>query len=90
MAAPQEQYALPISSRPWRTFAQLVNMVLAMFTFLTGCIMIDAAHLMFLLPLSLLPFSWAQKLFSEGVRYNKGAFGLLTGMLRYYGMAASR
>lgn len=80
MAAVQELHTLPISSRPWRTWVQLVNMVLCLCTFLIGCIMINGSQFLFLLPLALLPFPWAQRMYLEGVRYSKGAFGMLLGV----------
>ena len=55
------------------------NIWLFLIVFLFGCLMINGSQFVILLPLKLLPFRRARKLYYEGVRYTKGAFGALLG-----------
>jgi hypothetical protein len=88
-AGPVPLHALKVSSRPPRTWYQILNAVLFGCIFDLGCLMINGFQFVFLLPLRLLPFAWARELYREGIRYTKGAFGCLLGMLScnglYYG-----
>ncbi|KNZ73498.1 hypothetical protein J132_03262 [Termitomyces sp. J132] len=42
-----------------------------------GCLMIHGSQVALLLPLRFIPFKWSSKLYDEGIRYTKGAFGCL-------------
>ena len=53
--------------------------ILFVVLFLFACLMINASQLVVILPLRLFPFRRARKLYYEGVRYTKGAFGALLG-----------
>ncbi|KAM5538195.1 hypothetical protein V8D89_008082 [Ganoderma adspersum] len=77
MTAMPELHTIPISSRPRRTWAQTAHGVLFVVVFLLACLMINASQLVVILPLKLFPFRCARKLYYEGVRYTKGAFGAL-------------
>ena len=77
--AQQQLHALPTASRPRRTWAQTANAILFLAVFTFACLMINGSQLVLLLPLKLLPFRRARKLYYEGIRYTKGAFGALLG-----------
>lgn len=79
MTAMPELHTIPISSRPRRTWAQTAHGILFVVVFLFACLMINASQLVVILPLRLFPFRRARKLYYEGVRYTKGAFGALLG-----------
>ncbi|TFK57392.1 acyltransferase-domain-containing protein [Heliocybe sulcata] len=70
-------YALPISARPRRTWAQVVNGILFCIVFNLGCLMVNGTQFVFLLPLRLVPLNAAYKLYEAGIRYTKGAFAAL-------------
>ena len=72
-------YELEISQRPPRTWGQILHTLLFTIVFDLGCIMINAFQFTFLLPLKLLPFAPAQRVYEEGIRYSKGSFGTLIG-----------
>ncbi|EJF66552.1 hypothetical protein DICSQDRAFT_142143 [Dichomitus squalens LYAD-421 SS1] len=72
-----ELYTIPILSRPRRTWKQTAHALLSSAVYLFGCIMIHGPQLAILLPLRLVPFRRARKLYYEGARYTKGAFGAL-------------
>ena len=74
-----QTYALPIAARPRRTWAQTAHGLAFALFFLVACVMIDGAQFAVLLPLKLVPHRRARKLYYEGVRYTKGAFGALLG-----------
>lgn len=80
MATAPALHTLEISQRPRRTWAQTLNAILTAIVFLSACLMINASQLVFLLPLRLLPFAWAETAYYEGIRYSKGAFGRLLGV----------
>ncbi|KAH8110656.1 acyltransferase-domain-containing protein [Phellopilus nigrolimitatus] len=73
-APPPPPYAVPIAARPPKSWLQLAHGTVALALFLTGCVMIHATQLLFVLPLRLLPGS---RPYEDGVRYTKGAFALL-------------
>lgn len=75
--APVPVYALPIPSRPSRTWAQVLNGILFFIIFNVGCIMINGTQFVFLLPLRFIPLDVAWRLYEVGVRYTKGSFGTL-------------
>ncbi|KAI0824184.1 acyltransferase-domain-containing protein [Trametes gibbosa] len=77
VAATPALYAQPIAARPPRTWAQAAHAVLFLAVFLLASLMINGSQFALLLPLRLLPFRPARKLYYEGVRYSKGAFGAL-------------
>ncbi|PCH33504.1 acyltransferase-domain-containing protein [Wolfiporia cocos MD-104 SS10] len=77
MAATAEPHTLEIHARPPRTWRQTISGVVSLLVFLLGCVMINSSQIAFLLPLRLLPFSWAKKAYYDGVRYSKGTFGTL-------------
>ena len=80
-----------ISQRPPRTWAQTVNALLYFIVFNFACLMINGFQIAILLPLRLLPFKPARKLYDEGIRYSKGAFGTLLGVYRHpHLLAASK
>ncbi|KAH9937532.1 uncharacterized protein B0H18DRAFT_971080 [Fomitopsis serialis] len=77
MAVKSELHTIEISRRPRRTWAQTVNAVLAGVVFLFAGLMINGSQFIFLLPLKVLPFACADRMYYEGIRYSKGAFGRL-------------
>ncbi|KAI5116740.1 hypothetical protein M0805_000434 [Coniferiporia weirii] len=81
MEASSNSYALPIAARPPKTWFQLVHGVLALTVFLFGCVMVNATQLIFVLPLRLVPNQRVRELYEKGVRYTKGAFGMLTTLM---------
>ncbi len=81
MTAMPDLHAIPIPSRPRRTWAQTAHGVLFLAVFLFACLMTNGFQFVAILPLKLLPFRPARKLYYEGVRYTKGAFGALLGAL---------
>ncbi|KAI0361798.1 acyltransferase-domain-containing protein [Trametes cingulata] len=76
-AAAPDLYTLPIAARPRRTWAQAAHALTFLVVFAFGCLMINGSQFVVLLPLKLLPFRAARKVYYEGVRYSKGAFGAL-------------
>ncbi|KAF8633934.1 hypothetical protein AX15_001118 [Amanita polypyramis BW_CC] len=72
-----EPYSLPISTRPPQTWMRSLKAILFFILFNSGCLMINASQFLFLLPLRILPFPSARKLYDEGICYTKGAFGYL-------------
>lgn len=82
MTANAQLHAIPIASRPRRTWSQVVHAISFLLVFLSGCLMINGSQFVVILPLKLLPFRWARKAYYEGIRYSKGAFGTLLGLYR--------
>jgi hypothetical protein len=80
MTASPPLHTLRVCERPPRTWAQVLNAVSYGVAFNVACMMINGFQFMFLLPLKLLPFTWARTLYDEGVRYTKGCFGCLLGV----------
>ncbi|KAH9946827.1 acyltransferase-domain-containing protein [Amylocystis lapponica] len=74
MAAVPELYSLPISARPRRTWTQTIRGAVFMLFMIVGCLMIHSSHLVAFVHLKLLPFAWAQRLYTDWIRYSKGAF----------------
>lgn len=72
-------YELPVASRPRKTWMDVARGVPMAVVFNLGCLMIICFQFTLLLPLKLLPLSPAQRLYEEGIRYSKGAFGTLLG-----------
>jgi hypothetical protein len=73
-----EAYKVEIGAgRPRRTWTRLLQGVLFALVFNIGCLMANGSQFAFLLPLRLFPFAWARKLYDDGIRYTKGAFGNL-------------
>lgn len=72
---------IEISKRPPKTFTQKVLGIISLVVFLFGCISVNATQLLFVVPLALLPFPWAKEAHESGVRYTKGAFGILISQL---------
>lgn len=70
-------HASEISQRPRKTWSQTIQAFLFVIIFDLGCLMINGFQFTILLPLRLLPFAPAQRLYDEGMRYSKGAFGTL-------------
>ncbi|KAF9650669.1 acyltransferase-domain-containing protein [Thelephora ganbajun] len=71
-------HALPISARPRRTWTQSLNAVAFGVVFNLGCVLINVAQFVLLLPLRVLhlvPFG--RRLYDAGIRRSKGAFGTL-------------
>lgn len=68
-----------ISSRPRKTWQQKLNAILGLLVFLFGSLMVTGSQFVLLLPLKLLPFASARRVYHEGIRYSKGAFGTLLG-----------
>ena len=79
MTANSQLHELEISKRPGRTWAQLIHGLLFTLIFNLGCLMVNGFQFTVLLPLKLVPLSQAQRLYDEGIRYSKGAFGTLLG-----------
>ena len=59
---------------------QTLRAIVFAVVFNIGCIMVNGFQFTVLLPLGLLPFATTKKLYEEGIRYSKGAFGTLIGM----------
>lgn len=73
-----DAYKVPIAAgRPRMTWARLLRALLAGLVFDLGCLMINGSQFVFLLPLRILPFVWARRMYEDGIRYTKGAFGNL-------------
>ncbi|KAI0757160.1 acyltransferase-domain-containing protein [Daedaleopsis nitida] len=70
-------YGIQIASRPRRTWRQTLHGLLFLLVFTFACFMINGSQFVVVLPLRLLPFRRARKLYYEGIRYTKGAFGAL-------------
>ncbi|KAL0072157.1 hypothetical protein AAF712_001080 [Marasmius tenuissimus] len=70
-------FAQPISARPPITWRRKLIALCFGVLFNLGCIMLNGSQFVFLLPLRILPFEWSRKLYDEGIRYTKGAFGCL-------------
>jgi hypothetical protein len=73
-------YVLPISERPRKTWAQFLNAVAFGVLFHLGCVLINVAQFVLLLPLR--PFCLVpivRRLYDAGIRRSKGAFGTLLG-----------
>lgn len=80
----RQLHTIPIASRPRRTWAQTAHGILFLVVFLFACLMTNGCQFLFLLPLKLLPFRRARKLYYEGIRYTKGSFGALLGTLHVH------
>ncbi|KAI0082188.1 acyltransferase-domain-containing protein [Panus rudis PR-1116 ss-1] len=71
-------HTIPIAKRPRKTWSQTLNALLFVIVFDVACLMINGFQFTVLLPIRLIPFSTsARKLYDEGIRYSKGAFGTL-------------
>lgn len=84
MVGDSKLYSIPISSRPPNSWLQKLYASIFFVVFNLGCLMINASQFVFLLPLRLLPFTWANELYGEGIRYTKGSFGTLLGESEIY------
>ena len=73
-------HELEIRQRPQKTWPQKIHAFLFVVVFNLGCIMVNGFQFTCLLPLRLLPFPHARRLYDEGIRYSKGAFGTLLGV----------
>lgn len=74
-------HELEISRRPRKTWSQTLHAILFVVLFDLGCLMVNGFQFTVLFPLKLFPLAAAQKLYDEGIRYSKGAFGTLLGRL---------
>ena len=73
-------HTLPVSERPRRTWAQFLNAVAFGVVFLLGCVLINVAQFVLLLPLKVICFlPIGRRLYDVGIRRSKGAFGTLLG-----------
>jgi hypothetical protein len=73
-------HALPISERPRKTWAQFLNAVAFGVVFNLGCVLINVAQFVLLLPLRVLYLvPLVRMLYDAGIRRSKGAFGTLLG-----------
>ena len=81
VAAASQLHELPIVQRPPKTWTQTLHAVLFIVFFDVGCLMVNGFQFTVLLPLRLLSVlsPQAKKLYDEGIRYSKGAFGTLLG-----------
>jgi hypothetical protein len=70
-------HTLAIAQRPRKTWRQTLQAVLFALIFNFGCMMANGFQFTILLPLRLLPLPGARRLYDEGIRYSKGAFGTL-------------
>lgn len=75
-----QPHNLPISARPGTAWSRSIKAVLFFILFNFGCIMVNGSQFVFLLPLRILPFQWSRRMYNEGIRYTKGAFGCLLSM----------
>ncbi|KAJ7706461.1 acyltransferase-domain-containing protein [Mycena rosella] len=77
-ASPEPLYSRPISARTERlSWRRDLIATAAAVVFASACLMINATQIVFLLPLSLLPFTWSRTLYTDGIRFTKRAFGCL-------------
>ncbi|KAI6045007.1 acyltransferase-domain-containing protein [Pisolithus marmoratus] len=84
MTTPRSLYQLPIHARPRRSCVQWLTALVFLTSFLSGCLIIHAFQLLFLLPLKLVPTPWSRKLYDEGIRYTKGCFALLINLMNQW------
>lgn len=77
MANQQHIYSIPIKSRPTKSWFQVLYGTVSIVFFLTGCIMVNATQMLFVMPLRLIPDKRALELHETGVKYTKHAFGVL-------------
>ena len=77
-------HSVPIAARPPKSWTRVFKALLFFLLFNFGCLAINTSQLVFLLPLRVLPFSFARHLYVEGNRSAKGAFGCLLSMFRQY------
>lgn len=77
MTATLQVHRLEISSRPRRTLAQILNGLLFGIMFNLGTTAVNAFQFLCLLPLRLLPFEFARRLYDGGIRLSKGGFGVV-------------
>ena len=73
-------HTVPISERPRVTWAQFANALAVGVVFNLGCVLVNVAQFVVLLPLKVLhlvPFG--RRLYDTGIRRSKGAFGTLLG-----------
>lgn len=70
-------HTLPVAQRPKRTIRQTINALLFFVFFEIGCLLIVFTQFCFVVPLRILPFSFAREAYRHGIRYTKGAFGNL-------------
>ena len=75
-------HAVPISERPRKTWAQFANAVAFGTVFNLGCVLINVAQFVLLLPLRVVPFG--RRLYDGGIRRSKGAFGTLLGEIYFF------
>lgn len=66
-----------IHNRPPRTWTQTAHAIVFFLVFISGCLMINAAQFVFLLPLRFLPLASARSLYYAGIRLSEGAFATL-------------
>jgi hypothetical protein len=77
-AAASGVYAIEVPKRPSKTTFQLLHGIAFLVAFNICCILINLFQLMFILPLKALRYmDWAERLYDDGIRYTKGAFGTL-------------
>ncbi len=74
-------HALEISKRPRNSWAQTLRAIAFAIVFNIGCLMVNGFQFTILLPLGLVPLPITRGWYEEGIRYSKGAFGTLIGML---------
>ncbi|KIY45351.1 hypothetical protein FISHEDRAFT_49261 [Fistulina hepatica ATCC 64428] len=78
MAIVLPDFRIPIKERTTpRSWRQTLAAIAFFIVFNFGCIMIHASQFVFLLPLRLIPLPLFRKMYDEGIRYTKGAFGCL-------------
>lgn len=77
MAAELELHKLEISARPGRTWSQTLNGFLFVVMFDLGCIMMNCFQFFCMIPLWLLPFASAKRMYDAAGRMSKGSFAVL-------------
>lgn len=75
---PKDLHTIEIKKRPPRTLLRRVLGLIAITVFFVSCITAHITQLLFIVPIGLLPYAWAQAWYDAGVRYTKGTFGVIS------------
>ena len=71
-------HTIQVPHRPRKTVLQFLHGVAFLTVFNLCCILINAFQIMFMLPLKAFRYlDVAERAYDEGIRYTKGAFGVL-------------
>ncbi|KAF8272976.1 acyltransferase-domain-containing protein [Lactarius quietus] len=72
-----ETYAIEIAKRPPQTWSQMIHATVFFAAFSLGCFLVNMSQFVVLLPIRLIPFSFANSIYHAGIRLSKGSFGTL-------------